>query len=161
MRLEEAKKILKQARRRDIRYVIYRLKDGTASRSDMPHKKLLKAAERWYPRLLKRLGITGNIWEGFAEEWDIGIDDSYTLKTRWKNHLDKQWYAMGISKLQVVKNPGPPTVAWPFGNEDVKIQVTPARFFQVNGYAKTGDHGIVPDVERFLEGAEKRESWVE
>lgn len=157
MRLEEAKKILENTRRRNIRYVLYRLKESTEEQNDMPHGELLDAVRVWYSHQLKEIGSDIG-WKNFADRWDIGIDDGYTLRTRWESLLDKQWYTMGIDKLKVVRNPGSPSLQFPFG--DGRIQVTPAMFFLASGYATEEDGRVLPDVEKILAGVGNRESWL-
>ena len=87
--------------RKQIRYVLFSLKDGTESKLAEKHERIKDSVIEHYSKQENFID-----WDSFSEKWDVGTDEEHVLQN-WDDpaRLDK-WYTWGIDKLKAVKNPG-------------------------------------------------------
>lgn len=142
-----------KAARRDIRYILFALRDGN---TDIPThmEHLVKPVRDYYS---EQENFTG--WSDFCTGWDIGTDDSVVLNNWEDSSRHMKWYTWGIAKTQVVKHLGLPTAF----NEEEGIQRTfgsPIEFMVAIGYARISKNGkYALDVQRLMGESKTRTQW--
>ena len=148
-----------QAVRRQIRYICFRIQGGTEAQSDMPDWSTPELVDAIRALVEGQDAFTS--WDGFATEWDFGIDDVATMAAR-----PEKWFAWGIPHTTAIPVPKDPPL------EGLR-RIVGAGFGKAAEWADSGrrrhpsnrlfaDAGVVfrrSDYERILEGANERKGW--
>jgi hypothetical protein len=129
---------LSRVSRRDLRYVLICLKNGTEI-VKQEHQDVVPAVEAFLTE--NSLSIAD-----FSTGWDIGIDTIDTMHMR-----PESWWLWGISHLTVVPRPSDSA------NIAAGFELIFSQGFGVKGRKVPFDRS---DYSRMLEGASTRKGWV-
>lgn len=125
--------------RHDIRYALFRMREGTEKVAPSVDAKLVRAIKAHYESQPAFKG-----WKEFAVSWDVGIDDAFTASNR-----PSHWWCFGISRFVAVEAP---RAAFSQDQWISKI---------INqGFAARDDlNRLMIDFEKLMEDSASRFSW--
>lgn len=153
--MTKAPEILTSEYRRNIRYIMFRLKSNNMKDLSPSQEALLEPVRDYYSSLPEFEG-----WDKFSDTWDIGTDDANVLHNWDDPSRTDKWWTWGISKFKIVKRI---TMTYAINTDEGITKSFPGvmDYFVALGYAKPdGKGGFRLDVPKIVNEVSNRDEWL-
>ena len=152
--MNEIPEVLKTVARKQIRYVLFRMKTGDTKDLTPTHEKIWNAVSEYYRSVPNFDGF-----ENFNETWDIGTDDD-TVLDNWDDPARSDtWWTWGISKFKAVKRVG---LTYVINKEEGITKSFPGimEYFVALGFAKPHAGSYKLDTKKMMTEVQHRDEWI-
>ena len=146
--------VLETVSRRQIRYVMFRLKSGNNDELTEQHEKIWDDVDSYYSQQPNFGG-----WENFNKTWDIGTDDPNVLDNWDDPSRSDTWWTWGISRYKCVKRVG---ITYVINTNEGITKSFPGimEYFVALGFAKPHKGSYKLLINKMLDEVPSRDGWI-